>query len=193
MQQEIEIEFKNMLTPDEFFRLSNELSLREQSFATQTNYYFDTPDFLLKQHLSALRIREKQGYFVLTLKQPHPEGLLETHQNLSETEYKAFMNGEKFVEGQIYSILSGLGIEPQNVHYLGALTTKRAETETAGGILVLDENQYLSITDYELEYEAKERKQGEADFHRFLQEKGIPERKTLNKIQRFFEAKSSEL
>ncbi len=193
MEQEVEIEFKNMLTPDEFFLLSNELSLKEESFTTQMNHYFDTPDFSLKSHRCALRIREKNGSFVLTLKQPHPDGLLETHQQLSVAEYSSYMNNEKFAEGHVYSILSDLGVDPKSIVYLGTLTTKRAEKETTDGLLVLDENQYLSVIDYELEYEAKERKKGEFEFSTFLKQYGIPERKTLNKIQRFFEAKNSEL
>ncbi|MDN4523647.1 CYTH domain-containing protein [Fictibacillus fluitans] len=191
MEQEVEIEFKNLLTPDEFFRISNELSLQEESFITQVNHYFDTPSFSLKQHRCALRIREKNGSRKLTLKQPHPDGLLETHQSLTESEFDGIMKENKMVDGDICSILAELKIQPEDIVYLGTLTTKRAELPYKDGILVLDENQYLSVTDFELEYEAKERQQGEMNFKELLNTYGIPERSTLNKIQRFFEAKNS--
>lgn len=94
------------------------------------------------------------------------------------------------MNGDIPSILMELEIQPKDIAYLGTLTTRRAELPYRNGILVLDENQYLSNTDFELEYEAKERLQGEKDFKDLLICYGIPERTTLNKIQRFFEAKN---
>ncbi|MDM5337839.1 CYTH domain-containing protein [Fictibacillus enclensis] len=191
MEQEVEIEFKNLLTPDEFFRISNDLSLKEESFITQINHYFDTPCFSLKHHKCALRIREKNGSRILTLKQPHPDGLLETHQSLTDSEFDQIMKENSLVNGDIPSILMELEIQPKDIAYLGTLTTRRAELPYRDGILVLDENQYLSNTDFELEYEAKERLQGEKDFKDLLKSYGIPERTTLNKIQRFFEAKNN--
>jgi uncharacterized protein YjbK len=38
---------------------------------------------LLKENKSALRIRKKGGEYVITLKEPHPEGLLETQKIIS--------------------------------------------------------------------------------------------------------------
>lgn len=190
MEQEIEIEFKNLLTPDEFFRLSNKLSLTKESFTSQINHYFDTNDFSLKQHKSALRIREKNGSYMLTLKQPHEDGLLESHQQLTEDEFKSMMDSG-LVSGPIHALLSDIGVKTENIHYLGTLATNRAELPYRNGLLVLDENQYLSITDYELEYEAKEKVEGFNEFQSLLKKYEIPERKTANKIQRFFDAKNS--
>ncbi len=60
MTQEIEIEFKNLLTKSEFLKLSEALCMKEHDFKQQVNHYFDTKDFSLKQKKSALRIREKR-------------------------------------------------------------------------------------------------------------------------------------
>ncbi|WP_212685903.1 CYTH domain-containing protein, partial [Salmonella enterica] len=83
MAQEIEIEFKNLLTEEEYLKLLSNLPFPKYS-QTQTNYYFETEDFSLKAHGSALRIREKNGNYTLTLKETHELGLLETHDALTE-------------------------------------------------------------------------------------------------------------
>ena len=67
MTQEIEIEFKNLLTKSEFLKLSEALCMKEHDFKQQVNHYFDTKDFSLKQKISTPHPR-KDGAFVLTLK-----------------------------------------------------------------------------------------------------------------------------
>ncbi len=49
MTQEIEIEFKNLLTKSEFLKLSEALCMKKHDFKQQVNHYFDTKDFSLKQ------------------------------------------------------------------------------------------------------------------------------------------------
>src|SRR5688572_17446881 len=99
MSQNIEIEFKNIITKSEFEKLINHFGLVEESFFTQENHYFDTPDFALKNQGSALRIRKKNEKYELTLKQPHPDGLLETNKTLDQrTAEKIFETGEIHAE-----------------------------------------------------------------------------------------------
>ena len=74
MTKELEIEFKNMLTKEEYMRLLKDFSAFHNWPKTQHNHYFDTPDFQLKHKLGALRIRNKQGRFECTLKIPAPVG-----------------------------------------------------------------------------------------------------------------------
>lgn len=52
-----EIEYKQLLTRDEYDALRNEYFNTLKPF-TQKNHYIDTPDFALAEHLMALRIRE---------------------------------------------------------------------------------------------------------------------------------------
>ena len=49
MVQEIEIEYKTLLTKQEFTTLLHALSFPQDS-VSQTNYYFDTINFALKEH-----------------------------------------------------------------------------------------------------------------------------------------------
>lgn len=185
----IEIEFKNMITTDEFTALMNFLNLRSEDFSEQENHYFDTPDFLLKEKGSALRIRQKYGSFELTLKQPHPEGLLETNEDLSESEAAEMIQTGNIPREQTKKSLEELGIKTDNLRYFGTLTTKRAEKEYNKGLAVLDHSRYLNKEDFEIEFEVDDRKEGQMVFLNLLQQLNIPVRKTENKIKRFYNEK----
>ncbi|MEA3322151.1 MAG: CYTH domain-containing protein [Bacillota bacterium] len=193
--QEIEIEFKNLLTFDEFTSLCSAFKVKSDDFFTQENHYFDTPAFALKEKGCALRIRKKGDTFTLTLKQPAKEGLLETHQVVSDHEFET-MKSEKngLISGIISTILrEDLNISPSEVIYFGSLKTNRAELPYKEGLLVLDESTYLDTSDFELEYEVKNYAEGERLFHELLDAYGIPLRETKNKIVRFYEAKACAL
>ena len=51
----LEIEMKTLLSKEEYQRLQGKFS--EITPITQKNYYLDTPDFYLRQHKIAMRIR----------------------------------------------------------------------------------------------------------------------------------------
>ncbi|MDM5226570.1 CYTH domain-containing protein [Cytobacillus sp. NJ13] len=185
----IEIEFKNMVTREEFSLLIDFLNLRSEDFSEQENHYFDTPDFLLKAKGSALRIRQKNGSFELTLKQPHPEGLLETNENLTESEAAEMIQTGKIPTEQIIKSIEELGIKTDKLQYFGTLATKRAEKKYMKGLAVLDHSRYLNKEDFELEYEVDNRNEGELTFLNLLKQLNIPVRKTENKIKRFYKEK----
>lgn len=185
----IEIEFKNMVNREEFSSLIDFFNIRSEDFSEQENHYFDTPDFLLKAKGSALRIREKNGSFELTLKQPHPEGLLETNENLTESEAAGMIRTGKIPAELIIRSIKELGIETDKLQYFGTLATKRAEKEYMKGLAVLDHSRYLNKEDFELEYEVDNRNEGELTFLNLLKQLNIPVRKTENKIKRFYNEK----
>ncbi len=188
MHQEIEIEFKNLLTEQEYNLLLEQLKIRSETANKQVNYYFDTADMLLKEHKSALRIRKKGGEYVLTLKEPHPDGLLETHQKCTETEAINAMETGDIPQGQVTEQIRRLtSVSEAQFNYIGELSTKRLEIHEPDGLIVLDKSEYLGKVDYELEFETSARTAGEAAFKRLLNDYGIPQRKTKNKIERFYE------
>ena len=194
MVQEIEIEFKNLLTKNEFELLMQKYNVTIKDFISQENYYFDTADFSLKDKQSALRIRKKQDKYILTLKQPHEQGLLETHQELTENQAFTLLNSEvaQIFDGSVKEAVSALGINPDALQYLGALKTDRIEIIDNENILVLDHSFYLNHEDYELEYEVKDPETGKNKFLEILEQNNIPLRTTKNKIQRFFELKGKK-
>lgn len=189
MNQELEIEFKNLLTKEEFITLLEAFSVRRELFQTQVNHYFDTNQFSLKEKHSALRIRFKKKRYTLTLKQTIPEGILETHQALTDDEAQIMLNDMVLLDGDIKKQLKNIGINEEKIKYFGKLTTNRAEIPYENGLLVFDHSRYLDQEDYELEYEVADRERGYEIFLTLLHEQQIPVRKTANKIQRFFNAK----
>ncbi|TMU88066.1 CYTH domain-containing protein [Bacillus sp. BHET2] len=189
MTQEIEIEFKNLVTQDEFSQLISHFRIKDEDFTSQDNHYFDTPDYLLKDNQSALRIRHKSGTYTLTLKTPLKEDLLETNQQLSKQEADSLLSGCVFPEGEVKNVLHSMNISTQSLQYFGTLTTSRAEINYKEGLLVFDRSSYLQRQDCELEYEVKERQSGEKIFRSLLEQLNIPLRKTDNKIKRFYTEK----
>ncbi|WP_174612810.1 CYTH domain-containing protein [Virgibacillus ihumii] len=188
MAQEIEIEFKNLLTKTEFERLLNSLPFPAQP-QTQTNYYFETADFKLKENGSALRIRKKQEAYSLTLKQPHREGLLETHDPLTDQEAEQWLNGQIVMKQHVRRQLEALHIDPENLIYFGSLTTERRELNYKDVLLVLDYSTYGDTADYELELEAASAEAGQRMIDEILSGYNINKRETPNKIKRFFREK----
>lgn len=183
--QEIEIEFKNLLTKHQYEQIRQDWIPNSQP-KKQTNYYFETDEFYLKKHLMALRVREKGSKYVATLKQPSHEGLLETHDSLTAEEAKSWFNNHVNLKENIKSQLSHLNIDESHIKFMGSLTTFRLEKKVDGVVLVLDYSVYNGQEDYELEVEAPSYSQGEAFFHDILSQYTIKQAKAENKIQRFF-------
>ncbi|XXM73870.1 CYTH domain-containing protein [Lysinibacillus sphaericus] len=189
MAQEIEIEFKNLLTKEEYMKMIQQFSVKDTDFMVQENHYFDTPGFQLKERQSALRVRQKEGTYTLTLKTPVTDGLLETNQRLSAVQAEELLDHGIFPDGEVKDFLLNLGASVSSLCCFGSLRTKRAELAYRGGLLVFDESSYFDKVDYELEYEVKDFKEGEKIFFNFLKEIGIPIRETENKIKRFYREK----
>jgi len=185
LTQEIEIEYKNLLTKDEFYHLLECLPFPKVS-QVQNNYYFETEDFALRGKLSALRIREKNGSYQLTLKEPHPDGLLETHDFLTEKEAFSWLHGNIIEKDRVIQQLKNLHIPYEKLLYFGKLTTERREVNYKDVLIVLDISTYNGQVDYEFELEAPSKVVGIEIFNNLLQENNITIKKTPNKIERFF-------
>ncbi|MGX7420169.1 CYTH domain-containing protein [Carnobacterium gallinarum] len=190
MSEQLEIEFKNMLTKAEYIQLLDYFQAHESSFFTQTNSYFDTPTWTLKKLGAGLRIRLLPHSAELTLKTPFQDGLLETTDSLSLHEGQQLIANKTIkLNGAVAEKLVELGVTPQELNLLGTLTTKRFEKETKDGLFVLDESQYEGITDYELEFEVKNHASGKLVFDNFLTTQQLSIRPAKNKIARMIEAR----
>ena len=188
MSSEIEIEFKNIVTESEFEHIKSTFSVKDQDFHSQDNYYFDTPSFLLREKSCALRIRHKKDVYELTLKQPADVGLLETNEIITPSEFNEMISIGKLPNNEVRNKLEGMNIPLDDLTYFGCLTTKRAEKKVLNGLLVFDISSYLTVTDYEIEYEVTDYHQGKKNFHSLMNQLNIPIRKTDNKIVRFYKA-----
>lgn len=190
MSNEVEIEFKNLLTEQEYTRLMSHFQASKDQCWVQENHYYDTPDLQLKKRHSALRIRVLPQTAEMTLKTPHGPHLLESTEPLSkETAFKIINNKKLVPLGDVAVKLAELGIEERSLEPITTLTTLRYEKQLADGLLVLDKSTYNEQTDFELELEVTDSIIGKRLFHSLLTQFSIPERPTPNKIHRAFNSR----
>ncbi|SEO50999.1 Uncharacterized protein YjbK [Amphibacillus marinus] len=187
MHQEYEIERKNLLTKTEYEALLDFLNHSHIEPIIQVNHYFETKNFDLKKRGAALRIREKNNQYTLTLKQPHKDGLLETHDSLTHAECKQWLKQQPVIKTNIANQLEQLSIPIEGLFYGGMLQTNRIEVSYLGGLLALDHSIYNNKEDYELEVEAPTVKLAESIMHDLLTKLSITRKDTPNKIVRFYQ------
>ncbi|GAF66863.1 hypothetical protein BTS2_3768 [Bacillus sp. TS-2] len=187
MTEEIEIEEKSLLSKDGFEILVEKWQLSNKDFILQENHYFDTTDMILKNHHTALRVRFKNDTYQLTLKQPHPDGLLETHQPLNLPQFNELKKEGKLPPGEVLEQLNKLSTDTWHFHYLGMLKTYRAELSYNQGLLCFDKSIYAGVEDYEIEFEGYSREHAIHTLENLLHSIGLKPLKTKNKIQRFYE------
>lgn len=108
---------------------------------TQTNYYYDTLDLFFDRNQTTVRIREKDGNRVGTIK---------IH---AVTEYDC----SEEILFDVDEIPAKLDYQEKELFLHGALITHRISVPVHPDIMLcLDENHYLGMVDYELEIEYKE-------------------------------------
>lgn len=189
MSQQLEIEFKNLLTKEEYFMLLRHFNITQERIHQQENHYFDTADFHLKKARCGLRIRVLPNKIECTLKERSSQyGYLETTDILTEDQAAAMIKGAPFSAPSVEQRLIALQIPIEQLQLFGSLTTKRVEIDYQDGILVFDHSFYLQCEDYEVEYETKDEKIGKSIFEKFLNHFEIEKRPTPKKIARFVEA-----
>lgn len=153
MYSNIEIEAKVLLSKDDYEKVYKSLNMDYASSYTQVNYYIDSKDSTLKKNDVALRIREKKGEYVLTLKTPLSEGLLEKNQSLRPKEALEMISLNKFPCGEIKEFLEVLDIDTSVLIVKAKLTTLRSEIDNPSEeeVISIDSNTYGNKVDYELE------------------------------------------
>lgn len=186
LSQQIEKEFKNLLTKDEYEQLLSTLQLNENESIQQTNIYFDTVDTQLKNRNMGLRIRLFEECGELTLKSPiSKHEKLETTDELDlETATYMAENGTITVRGHVATKLAEFGININDLKPIGQLSTLRYTFSGEGGMYFLDESYYQDQKDYEVEFETEDVEKGKVQFEQFLTKHNIKKRKTTQKIER---------
>ena len=189
MSQEIEIEFKNLLTKVQYEHLLEVFSIDASQIHRQVNHYFDTPGQHLKKLSSALRIRELPDTIECTLKEKTAEHQhLETTDIISAEQSKAMLAGSKITAPSVKARLEHYKVPLTDLHCYGTLTTDRVEIPYEGGLLVFDHSFYLHCDDYEVEYETNDETFGKNVFDKFLKQHNIEPKVAPKKIVRFMTA-----
>lgn len=172
----IEIEFKTLMTDNEYNKIIDLFDLRENIFS-QENYYFDTDDFYIRKNCMELRIRHRKNVWKITLKSPHENCMYEDSIIINETEAN-------------YYIKNGFNLKPFGLDLFVTLKvsniTERAVTPYKEGNLFLDKSTFAGTTDYEIEYEADEPAHGIEVFREFLNENGINYKPSHHKVERAY-------
>ena len=172
MSNAIEIEAKALVKEGDYKKLV--ARFKGNRSYTQTNYYIDNDEGLLRKEGVALRIREKEGLYEMTLKTPLSEGLLEKNCAWSKERFDEFLKKGVFPEGDIKRFLTMLDINVNDLKILTSLTTKRIDVDYEGGKLSLDENHYSGLTDFEIELEHNSMVDATSNLEKLFQEEGIP-------------------
>ncbi len=196
-QTEHEIEFKNLLTEDEFNKLCRHFGMTVQKNSKpQTNHYFDTENYDLLEQIVTLRAREKKDDWELTIKSDHPEGgrLERHHRPLIIDELDLL-----FTQGIIPAGLVRDAVPEFTQHqvlYQGLQETDRITIVMPFGKIMLDQNRHITKTDWEIELEVAEDTdhssgvsnfaQADKYFSLLLMKYNIKRVKPLNKTQRYF-------
>ncbi len=182
---ELEIEFKNLLSENEYSTLYDTFfeTVPGQSLV---NYYIDTPDLDLRRHTLLLRVRLDRGKQIMTLKAPTVKGVLEFHAEVDYDLDSMKHIGQSEIPDVIIHELEKRHISIGDLTIYGSLATERYETEYKDGLLVLDKCSYLDTTDFEVEYEVSDYDKGETIFNRLMAEHDIARRDEVTKSERFY-------
>lgn len=193
MSQEIEIEFKNILTKQQYEHLLQSFQIQDEMIIRQTNHYFDTPNWHLKKLSSGLRIRETKKRIVCTLKERTSQNIhLETTDIITKQQADMILQGTAFAAQSVKEKLHQLQVPIDELQLIGSLTTDRVEIPYMEGTLVFDHSFYLNNEDYEVEYETNNEKLGKEIFNQFLQKFKIEKNVADKKIARFTKALNKE-
>ena len=181
--REIEIEFKNLLTEDEYNNLYTSLKLEDKPQIINKNFYYDDANESLKKANSALRIRYTNNKDEMTLK------IKGSKQNIPLDEsFPKEPTVLPIVPNEIIAELENINIQIKTPILTQKIETIRYELPYKSGLLVVDKTTFLNdIVDYELEFEAKDYNIGLEDFKTLLSEFNIEERKAKPKIARAME------
>ena len=185
---EIEKEFKNLLTKEQYDALVNDYKEVFTKDVTQTNSYYDY-EGLLQEHKMALRIRIVEGKETgeITLKIPQSSlEVLEFTEVLPVDILNAYNHDKQFMlPTSLQEALEDNGITIQTVNQTALLTTHRLEGALSENEwLVLDESHYNGKVDFEMEMEVRSLELGEPVFLGILAKYNILRRQAESKIKR---------
>ena len=183
MSKELEIEFKTLLTKEEYENLCSKFN---KVGNLQTNYYFDSPRFTLKATEIGLRVRKSDKY-VMTLKRKKGYALQEISEPISEEVFNQLLIDGiipvEEIKNELEDVLKGQIV----VNYM-TLSTFRISFPYKKGIICIDKCEYVDTVDYELEYEATTYEGGKREFVEIVREFGIAYKKSKPKMKRAYDA-----
>lgn len=164
MKQNLEIEYKTLLTIDEYNQLLKTF-FRNATSHQQINTYFDTDTFDLLKENKMIRIRHLGRVQEFTMKVPMSEHSVLEH---SFTQEEILSDDPKIIE-----FLKSINID-KPIHPISKSDTLRTTLVTDYGEFAVDQTTYDQSIDYELELEMFDASvNGEELFFDFLEKHSI--------------------
>lgn len=178
MKENLEIEFKSLLSPFDFNRLRESFFV-DATLNVQMNSYYDTPDGNLQAQKSSARIRIVNDKALFTLKVINEEGYV--------VEYEVLDDYLEIDDPRIQKILSDLGFSTDLVK-ISSSRTHRFLVKDSKGEWCLDHTEFTNQVDFEIEYEltnpSVSPQEGLQHFLDFLQKYSLSYQKGPSKFQR---------
>ncbi|AME08864.1 MULTISPECIES: CYTH domain-containing protein [Gemella] len=192
--REKEIEFKNLLTEDEYQRLFTAFNLGEINTIINKNYYYDDNEKTLKKFGAALRLRFSGRKNEITLKTRKLKGNIEINVPIDNKLYPNAPQVLSSLPEVIMAELKAMNVNIKTPLLFQKITTIRKELRLSQGLLVLDKTIFLNdVVDYELEFEVSDYNDGKLAFEKILREFNIIKRSTKPKIARAEEYAKNKL
>ena len=185
--REIEIEFKNLLTKDQYASLFEKYDLKNSEEIINKNFYYDDADESFKKIGAALRIRYTNKKTEMTLKVKGETQNVEINVPLDE-KYPKEPTVLPILPNEIIAELERMNVKIKTPMLIQKIETLRYEIALEEGLLVLDETTFINdIVDYELEFETKDYETGIVAFEKLLEKNNIDKNPAKPKIARAVE------
>lgn len=185
--REIEIEFKNLLTENQYDALYEKYDLSNSEEIINKNFYYDDTDESFKKIGAALRIRYTNKKTEMTLKIKGETQNVEINVPLDER-YPKEPTVLPILPNEILAELERMNVKIKTPMLIQKIETLRHEVTLEEGLLVLDKTTFINdIVDYELEFETKDYESGLAAFEKLLEENNIDKSPAKPKIARAVE------
>lgn len=182
MQPSLEVEFKTLLSEEEYSRLVKKF--KNNYVDIQTNHYLDTERFSLKATDTSLRVRERDT-FDLTFKRKKGYSIQDLREPITKEQFLAIKETGVLPAGDVANEVQNI-IGNQSLKNFMSLSTERLYFQYGNGIIFIDKSTYLGEVDYELEYEAKNYHDGKKEFIQLLSDLKIHYKKSEKKIKRAY-------
>lgn len=147
--KEYEQELKLQITERQYFRLTDGTDAVEQF-----NYYFVSEKGY--QNNDCVRLRKKEGVFTLTYKKRlgNHDGVTQSDEYSCEIPFEqALVFLQNGFSARLLETTFNLQFDNKWFYCCGCLVTRRSVVAFSGFVLEVDKNEYLGVTDYELECE----------------------------------------
>lgn len=147
----IEKEYKFLINEDQFQQILEKYQFKDKII--QTNYYFDSQDFLLAKDNITLRCREKNDMFYLQAKIKNKNN--KNYTSSQELSVKIDSIPDIIDNQFLYTKLTSFPSKYKGITFkkIGLLTTTRHLVQINDLIIHLDKNLYNNTIDFEIEIE----------------------------------------